>query len=283
MNEGGAQAPPPAASGGDWMSGDGWDDGLRGAMAAKGYRGPADLAKAYVSLNKHLGADERTLVRLPRNLDDDTSMREVFKRLGAPEKPDEYELPEPPKGAQDMREWFKGVAHELGITRKQAKVLAEKFGGFLGEQMQKHTQSRAGDVELASRRIKEKWGQEYDANMDHAQRAVTRFGWDDEVLTELRDGGPAGAERALELLAYIGRNTREDSFPGPETASPSGQQPFGGTPRADRARFNDMTSDRAFMARVIAKDPVAVREFRQVSELAYPDDGRSTAGGPPRG
>jgi len=251
-------------------------------MQAKGYRGTADLAKAYISLNKHLGADERTLVRLPRSLDDDNSMREVFKRLGAPEKPDEYELPEPPKGAHDMREWFKGVAHELGITKKQAKVLAEKFGGFLGEQMQKQTQSRSGDVELAGRRIKEKWGQEYDANMDHAQRAVTKFGWDDDVLAELRDGGPAGAERALELLAYIGRNVREDTFPGPEAGNPN-PQPFGGTPSAHRARFNDMTSDRAFMARVMARDPAAVREFRQVSELAYPEDGRSTAGGPPRG
>jgi hypothetical protein len=258
----------------------GFDDSLRGAMQAKGYGGPADLAKAYVSLSRHLGADEKTLLRLPRSEDDAPAWRDVFKRLGAPEKPEEYELPEPGQGALDMRDWFKGVAHELGITRKQAKVLAEKFGGYLGEMTKKQGEGKAGDIELAARRIREKWGQEFDSNMSHAQRAVQRFGWGDDALAELRDGGPAGAERALELLAYIGRNQREDGFPGPEAGSAA--QPFGGTPSAHRARFTELARDPAFMARFTRGDPSAVSEFRKLSELAYPEDGRSTAGGPPR-
>lgn len=271
---------PPAGGGQDWMSG--FDDSLRGAMEHKGYKGPGDLAKAYVSLSKHLGADEKTLLRLPRSLDDDSSMREIFKRLGAPEKADEYELPDPPTGAADMRDWFKGVAHELGITKKQAKVLAEKFSGYLGEHTQKAGEGKGRDVELAARKIREKWGQEYDSNMSHAQRAVAKFGWADEALHELRDGGPAGAERALELLAYIGRNIREDGFPGPQDqGGGGGAQPFGGTPSAHRAKFAELQGDRAFMARYMSGDPSAVREFRQVSALAFPEDG-ATAGGPPR-
>jgi hypothetical protein len=252
----------------------------RGWAELKYPGGLAALAKAHRSLESHLGAPADRLLRLPRDEKDAEGWNKVLTALGRPEKADGYDdLPAPDAGAEDLRDWFKGVAHEAGLTKAQARKLAEKFVGFAKEHTEKAAQGKSGDLELAARRIREKWGNEHDANMGHAERAVKRLGWSDEALTELRDGGPAGAERALEMLAYIGRNLKEDGFPAPGATAST---PFGGTPQAHQAAWQIAMSDRDFMSKVNSGDPVAVREFRRLSELAYPDEGPGGAGGPPR-
>ena len=278
---GAAQSPAGGEGGGGeqhWTSG--WSDpALASHIQGKGYDGPEALAKAYRSAESHFGTDPASLLRMPRE-DDAEGVRALWERLGMPSDPKDYELPEPGDGQMDMRDWFRQVAPKVRLTKTQAKELAAEFGEFMSEQNQNLRQTKAGEGELVDKALRQKWGNEYQANMEHADRAAERLGWDGEALANLRDGKGDWRERILDLLAFVGRNQREDGFPAPAEAG--GARPFGDTPQARQQKFKELSEDPAFMKRLTSGDPAAAREFRAASELAFPEEAGSFAGGPPR-
>lgn len=138
---------------------------LRATLGTK-FKDVGGMAKSYSELEKMLGADKSTLVKIPTERTPE-AMREVYKALGAPDDPSGYELPIPedtlfPKEAIDG---LKGLLHSHGASPDLAKSLVEWYNeqtagivGQAGDQTELQKQTAQAD-------LKQAWGMAYDTNI----------------------------------------------------------------------------------------------------------------------
>lgn len=198
------------------------------------------------NLLKLRGVPERELLRLQDKWEENPeTAAQVYARLGRPEKPDEYEIPDIPIGdgdynlANDFRAW----AHEAGLSKRQANALAAKYQGTL----QKFSETRTEAAELAAAEqataLKAEWGQEYDANVGAAKRAwgqiAQAVGMDAAELDRVES--VLGHQKTMKWLALTGRTIGEhESIGGAREAS----QPFGLTPESALSRVAELEAQR---------------------------------------
>ena len=94
------------------------------------------MAKSLVNAQSMIGADK---VAIPGKHATDEDWGEVWRKLGRPDTPDGYELVnEMPEGIEqndDMLNWFRNTAHEIGMTPTQAQKMLGRYNQFLGTQI----------------------------------------------------------------------------------------------------------------------------------------------------
>ena len=185
-------------------------DHYRDLLVAKGWAGPADALKSYRQLEQTLGT-ERIAVPKPG---DREAMRHALAKLGAPDKPEAYDLPKPRGMAaydEATAEMFRGLAHEASLTKAQARALHDGWVRHVSEA----ADSRAAAADRADRALEETlradWGSGYDAQIDLARRAARRFA-DEPTATAIEQTlGPAGL---VKLFGAIGGHLGEDRLEG---------------------------------------------------------------------
>lgn len=126
---------------------------------------PAELAKGYKNLSSKLGADQAELVRITK----DGDLSEVYKKLGRPEKPDEYEFPEFKTAMPE--EYMKSLAakaHENGLTRSQLKNMLSFTDEFQASQIAAQQQEEADRLAAAEDALRGEYGDNYDAKIEKA-------------------------------------------------------------------------------------------------------------------
>ena len=100
----------------------------------KGWTGPADVIKSYQGAEKLIGRSPDQLLVLPR-ADDPDGMRQVFQKLGLPEKPDAYDmklgLPKEAKIDETFAKSMQQVLHKANITKSQADTLIGEYNTML--------------------------------------------------------------------------------------------------------------------------------------------------------
>lgn len=160
------------------------------------------LAAAYINAQKLIGADKIAIPGKHASEDDWTG---VFKKLGLPEKVDQYEL-KFKEGAtldENFVNDFKINAHKFGILPSQAQKLADWFSDinmtaenkYIEETKQKQAQELDG--------LKQEWGKLYDANLSRAQLVLKEMA-DKDTLQYLNDSGLGNDTKLIKLLAKIG-------------------------------------------------------------------------------
>jgi hypothetical protein len=155
-----------------------WIDGLpedvRGEKTLEKFKGEDGLAKltqSYIGLEKKLG----TAVWIPQEGAKPEEVSDFRKKLGIPESPDKYEIKykehEVLKYDENTDKIYKTLAHEIGLTPKQAQRLADFdsdriIGAF--DEMQK-------GYEKSVTEVKEEWGNDYQVNLDRANNVIRKF------------------------------------------------------------------------------------------------------------
>ncbi|MFP4476807.1 MAG: hypothetical protein ACLFOY_14710 [Desulfatibacillaceae bacterium] len=194
------------------MTLDRWREALPGDIAEDpslaDIRDVASLAKGYVHAQRMVGRDK---IAVPR--EGETAQWEaVYNRLGRPEAPDGYELPEPeglPEQVQPSEEWaghFKQFAHENGLNTNQAsavwnfvhRLAADGINGSVEEQKR-----WAAEREAENRA---EWGLDYDRRHKLARQAALRFG--DREVEKMVAKNPVLAR----VFAKVGERVGEDSL-----------------------------------------------------------------------
>ena len=94
-----------------WLQGVG-DAELREFIQNKGWNDPGEMALGYRNLEKLVGGEK---VPLPKGDTDNEGWERVYKALGRPAKPEDYQLPDL-ESAQ--------AYHKLGLTGRQATGLS---------------------------------------------------------------------------------------------------------------------------------------------------------------
>ena len=197
------------------------------------------LAKSYVHAQSMIGAEK---VAIPGKSATPDEWNEVYARLGRPESADNYELPQP-EGIEvnsDMTDWYKQMAHDLGLNQNQAAKLYDSYNQYLAN----FQESTAVDHEAYTRdvenQLRAEFGQAFDDRMALGSGVVEQFGNPDLMEVELADGTLLGDNpEVIRMMASIGTFMRErmgeDTLEGVKTNG-------GLTPEQAHDKLSELTS-----------------------------------------
>jgi len=149
-----------------------------------------------------------------------------------PESPDGYELEAPgdlPEGYEPddtAAELFKKKAHELKLSKEQAKGMQQLYNELAlsdyEQQKTKTTEELKKGKEVAERELRKKYGDEYTEKMELARRTIHGLIFGDQELTEdlvknnallqKIDRTIGNEPEFIELFIKIAEANREDSF-----------------------------------------------------------------------
>jgi len=172
--------------------------------ALSNFNNMEDLLKSYLHAQKMVGANK---IAVPNKMATEDDWKEVFKKLGAPEKPDDYKysFKEDEINPEQLKS-FNETAHKLGLLPKQAESLIKFYQEMnsVGEQSKLQT-AQAKQLEAESL-LKKEFGAEYGKRLDQAKRLASEtFGKELLNNTILQDGSRLGDNveiiRAFTMLA----------------------------------------------------------------------------------
>ena len=212
----------------------GFADDLKGYVENKGWKDPSAMVDSYRNLEKLVGVKEK-LLQVPDNLGDEKAMADVWKRLGRPEKPEEYGI----KAENDkFAKWFTETAHKTGLNRNQAEALFKSYDEFAkAEFSQSEAQMKAENEKLIGE-LKTKWGSAYDQNLNVAKQAASQFGVDAEMLNKLESA--MGFTKTMEFMQAIGSKLGEPDFVNGQPLRADKAL----TPSQARERINQLINDK---------------------------------------
>ena len=155
------------------------------------------FVKSYLHAQKMVGLDK---IPVPNKYATDEDWQEVYKRLGEPEKPDQYKY----KFAKDQKvdeaslKAFNEVAQKNGLLPKQAENIV-KFYNELSQQAVSQEASKIDAARLESETVlKTEYGSEYNKRLDQAKRLASQtLGADFLNNTILKNGSKLGDNVSL--------------------------------------------------------------------------------------
>ena len=155
------------------------------------------FVKSYLHANKMVGLDK---IPKPNKYATDEDWKEVYKKLGAPEKADQYKykFDEGQEVDENALKAFNEVALKNGLLPKQAQSIV-KFYNELNQQALSKEASQIDATRLESETVlKKDFGVEYNKRLDQAKRlAVATLGSEFLNNTILKNGSKLGDNVAL--------------------------------------------------------------------------------------
>lgn len=220
-NQSGEDQNSDQSQGGEGQGGTGtknWYDGLDGDLKSNPsitkFKSEADLAKSYIELQKALGKDK---VQVPTEKSTPEEWRAFFRKVGTPEKEDEYDvgdedLPEQVRPDAATKEQFRKAMHGENMTKKQFEA-AWKFykTTTLNKLNQEVTRIQAlkGSAETE---LRNEWGGAYDGKVTQAQGVINTFFKDKGISPEFKV--LANDKGFIKAMAEIAEKLGEDVIAG---------------------------------------------------------------------
>lgn len=162
------------------------------------------LAKSFIHSQKMIGADK---IVVPTKHATEDDWKQVFTKLGNPEKLEDYKF-EVPKDAPFDDKFvggFKEIAHKAGILPKQAEGLVKWFAEASKVEAEGYKQQMTQKLEAEVAGLKQEWGNAFDAKIAKAQAAAKEFGGADFIkfLNETGLGNSAAMIKAFAKAADL--------------------------------------------------------------------------------
>lgn len=262
--DGGAAGAAGGGEGTSWI--DNLDEELRGVAANKGWKTEADAVRSYRDLERKFGANPDSVVKMPAMDADPKEWDEFYNKLGRPEDPKEYEIPlpeagEPIKGFED---WARNAFHKHGITPQQAKGILGEYNQMLQQQVEEshndfNTRQQAEVDELAK-----EWGVAHDKNVKIAAKGAQVMGITPDQADALED--VLGYGQTMRMMHNIGSKLGEDVYVDGQGGGGDGAM----TPAQAMDEIGRLKLDKDFRTRLQGQDPVALKKWDQLHQMAYP-------------
>ena len=163
-----------------------------------------DFVKSYLSAQRLIGANK---IAIPNKLSTEEDWQEVFKKLGAPEKPEDYKYNfTDQQFNEDQLKSFNQTAHKLGLLPKQAESLI-KFYNEMNETSENAKTQVAKNKQMETEVLLQKeFGVNYGKRIEQAKKLASEV-FPAEILNEtvLKDGSRLGDNpdviKAFSMLA----------------------------------------------------------------------------------
>lgn len=179
------EAPPPTTTAPSFV--DTLPESLRPTLGAK-FKDLNSLANSYSELEKHLGADKATILKIPSERTPE-AMREVHKALGAPETADGYEfnVPDDSLFSKESITELKSMLHAEGVPAGLAGKLQEWYDKQVQAIGGDFSQQREYDMQAAQSELKQSWGMAYDTNIRLVNAYINKTANDAEEAQSIRN------------------------------------------------------------------------------------------------
>ena len=196
---------------------------LKDHEAFKSYKTINDLGRAHIDLlgkARELDGKSARVTELeaklantiPKLVDDSTDEeKEVFwTSLGMPEKPEDYELPDPAEGERDLilDKWARTTFHKAHLSKEQATLMGTEWNRFsvaYNAAIMKQEQDALKD-EMAA--MKAGMGDKYDANVEMGKRFFKKV-----MEVDFTDTTPVNTATLLKFVMKAGKLMGEDTSP----------------------------------------------------------------------
>ena len=164
------------------------------------------MAKSLVNAQSMIGADK---VAIPGKHATDEDWSEVWRKLGRPDTPDGYELVnEMPEGIEqndDMLNWFRNTAHEIGMTPTQAQKMLGRYNQFLGTQIGVDEGQIEQLRETTEIELKKEYGAAFADRVSNGNAVMQEFGGEGLTELQLADGRLLGDHPdIIKLMVNVG-------------------------------------------------------------------------------
>ena len=234
-------------------------DGLAHEPSLQNFDTVDKLAKSYVNLVKKMGVPAEQLVRLPEA---GQPMDDVYNALGRPESANHYNLE---NYAPEQTEYFRGLAHQLGLNNQQAQALFDAHQQTIdGMQNQDAEAFEQFEVENL-KALQAEWGDNFNSNLELARRAFMNFATP-EAVEVLEKTGLGNHPEILKLFSQVGSILQEDSIlPGSSQAVLGGMNPATAQ-EAMNSKLSDQEFRTAYLDQYHPNHASAVREMTKLHE-----------------
>ena len=194
----------------DWKAN--LSDEIRADKSLENINDIESLAKSYVHAQKLVGADK---IPVPNKHATDEDWNEVFKKLGAPESPDDYQynIKDQELDQTQVKE-FNKAAHQLGLLPKQAEGLI-KFYNEMNANMATSQEDAAAQAQLTTEtELKKEFGPQFNKRLDQAKKlAVNSLGSEFLENTYLKDGSRLGDNiKVIKAFSELAEKLSEDEI-----------------------------------------------------------------------
>jgi hypothetical protein len=179
-----------------------------------------DFVKSYLHSQKLVGADK---IPVPNKMATDDDWNEVYKRLGRPNSPDEYQyqLPEQNKLDDATLKAFSDQAHKLGLLPKQAQGIIDYYNGLAQQSEQSASMQQETARLEAETVLRKEYGPAYDNKVNAAKNLATNtLGAEFLRDTVLQDGSRLGDNpQVVKAFATLAEKLSEDNLVQGDVAS----------------------------------------------------------------
>lgn len=175
------------------------------------------IAKSHSEVEKMLGTAEAA--QLKAALKEFPLLKELIADRPANES--EYKLdyskyPEGVKIDPEREKSFLKHMHGLGVSRKQAQGIMDRFGELLGEGTALQKNQIENTLVSAVQELHEGWGAEAEANIKAAQVGFQQLAEDDDKANVAQIGKDLKVtyKTLMRMLSKVGKDFQEDNPPG---------------------------------------------------------------------
>jgi hypothetical protein len=224
-------------------------------------------AQSHFEFEKLHGVPKEQLLRFPKDAADAEGWKNVYNRLGVPEKPDDYDFTTVKQAdGQPVDKTFtdevRALAHKLNLPKTTASLFAQELANR-AEVESKNEQANY-EAELAKEKatLKANWGQFATQNMIVAQDAARALGVTDADLAALEKG--IGYSRVMEMFRNIGQKTGDDKFVRSDTPGSDGVM----SREQALSKLDILAKDTNWYERFKAGDATTKREFDTLTAIA---------------
>ena len=187
-------------------------EGFKEEKALDNFNNMEDFVKSYLHAQKLVGTDK---IPVPNKHSTEEDWHEVFKRLGAPETPEDYKynLKDVELDQNQVQE-FNKEAHKLGLLPRQAESLI-KFYNEMNSNNAASQEEAAAQAQLQTEtELKKEYGPQFSKRLDQAKKlAVNSLGSDFLENTYLKDGSRLGDNiKVIKAFSDLADKLSEDEI-----------------------------------------------------------------------
>ncbi len=202
-----ADAPPVVNNGTPPSWKDSLPDDLKGDPSLISIMDVNALAKSYVHGQKMIGRDK---IVIPDKFATDEDWQNVYKKLGAPESADKYDIKA--EGIEpEFLKGFKEMAVKNGIMPRQADKLFEFYNGHVKGLTEASEASEKLAYAESVKGLQKEWGQGYERKIQAASGLFNSIA-DEETKKAFNESGMGNNPLVLKMFAKMAEQMGEDKF-----------------------------------------------------------------------
>lgn len=256
-----------------------WDDAtkvaresLLGTLKNKGWDQKSPLealheaVKSYNEVEKHLGIPREQIVRLPKDPSDKDGWAAFNKRIGVPEKAEEYDFSKVKfSDGTELDDGFvntmRTILHARGIPMSNAVDLVSDIVKYMESVDTDEAAAHQAATAQGRDALAKSWGPRMEANMFIAKQAAVKLGLSEDFVNKLEN--EIGYEPTMQQMLKLGQMMGEDRFVSNNEGPAKGVL----TREQAQSRLDELKRDAAWVGKVNNGDHKANEEFSALTRI----------------